>query len=250
MKKRLIAIASELKAHAPFTAFGALTGIACMLLLRNTDRTTAYRLFQLFHPGHVLLSALATASLFKLRQGTKHFLTVAIVGYFGSIGVATMSDCVLPFFGESILGVAVPVHGGMHEGETAHDPDSETTPKHSEQASDEAHHDDHHGLHLGFIEEWYIVNPAALLGVLIAYFLPHTKFSHAGHVLVSTWASSFHMLMNTESAITPVILVGMFIVLFVAVLLPCCISDIAFPWFFIKSSDDLPAHCGCGHSHK
>lgn len=240
--KRLRAIAGELRTHAPFTAFGALTGIACMLLFRGIQHETAERLFQIFHPGHVLLSALATASLFRLRQGTKHFLIIFLVGYFGSIGIATLSDCILPFFGESILGVSVPAHGhDHHEGE------------HSEGegvVKEEAHGGDAISrLHLGFIEEWYIVNPAALLGVLIAYFLPHTKFSHAGHVLISTWASSFHMLMNTESAMNPAKFAGAFVVLFVAVWLPCCISDIVFPWFFIKTPDGMINHHGCGHSH-
>ena len=51
------------------------------------------------------------------------------------------------------------------------------------------------GIHTGFIEKWWLVNPLAILGVTIAYFRPTTKFPHAGHVLLSTWASLFHILM-------------------------------------------------------
>ena len=98
---------------------------------------------------------------------------------------------------------------------------------------------------MGFIEDWYIVNPAAFLGIAIAYFWPRTRFPHAGHVLISTWASSFHILMNTHRELTGVILLGAFVVLFVAVWLPCCVSDIIFPLLFVKSAP-LCTH----HPHK
>jgi hypothetical protein len=156
------------------------------------------------------------------------------VGYFGSIGVATLSDCILPFFGESIMGVAIPVHADLH--------------KHTEQARHEEGSESEisektpnirERLHLGFIEDWYLVNPAALLGILIAYFRPRTKFPHAGHILISTWASSFHVLMNIHRELTIVMLLGIFVVLFIAVWLPCCFSDIVFPLLFVGSDSDL-----------
>jgi hypothetical protein len=42
------------------------------------------------------------------------------------------------------------------------------------------------GVHIGFIEKWWLVNPLAITGVVIAYFLPKTKLPHAGHILLST----------------------------------------------------------------
>ncbi|MBC8471810.1 MAG: hypothetical protein H8D56_20305, partial [Planctomycetes bacterium] len=81
--------------------------------------------------------------------------------------------------------------------------------------------------------------PAAIAGVLIALFKPRTKVTHAGHVLLSTWASSFHMLMAMGDNISVLKMVGSFGFLFLAVLLPCCFSDIVFPLLFVKSSDDL-----------
>jgi hypothetical protein len=159
---------------------------------------------------------------------------ILIIGYTGAIGVATLSDCVLPFFGESILGVAIPVHADLHEHDehVGHEHDSES------ELSHEAH-GIRARLHLGFLEDWYLVNPAALLGILIAYFRPWTRFPHAGHVLISTWASSFHVLMNTHRELTAVMFVGVFLVLFIAVWLPCCISDIVFPLLFVNSECDV-----------
>lgn len=237
MGKRFTTILTELEAHAPFTLFGAFTGILLMLVFRNAEHGTSQRLFSIFHPAHVVLSAMVTASLFKLHERGKKFVAVLVVGYVGSIGIATVSDCIIPFLGESILGVAVPSHADVH-----HHPDPAGGDEHDDsEADDHAEHGQHkHRIHLGFIEDWYIVNPAAIIGVLIAYFWPRTKFPHAGHVLLSTWASSFHVLMNTYRDMTIIMLVGIFLVLFVAVWLPCCISDIVFPLLFVKSSEGLP----------
>lgn len=234
MRRRLKLISAELKNHAPFTLFGAATGLLCMLLFSHAGPGTNLRLFQIFHPGHVILSALVTASMYELYEGKVGFVKILLVGYFGSIGIATLSDCVLPFFGESLMGVAIPIHANLHQhDEQAHHEEgleSETSEKMPSAWK---------RLHIGFIEEWYLVNPAALLGVLIAYFWPRTRFPHAGHVLVSTWASSFHVLMNTHRELTIFILFGFFVVLFIAVWLPCCISDIVFPLLFIGKDKDL-----------
>ena len=236
-KGRMGLVLQELGHHAPFTLLGAVTGIVCMLLFRHATPQTAHGLFLVFHPAHVLLSAIVTASLFKLRQGTRNFFLVLLVGYLGSIGTATLSDCVLPYFGEEILGVSVPTESKVHgmEGAEAHE------------TSHEGHGPD---IHLGFIEDWYVVNPAAILGIILAYFLPHTKLPHAFHILISTWASAAHILMNTHTAMSPMLLVGMFVVLFIAVWLPCCFSDIVFPMLFVKGGSAEHTCLSCGHDHE
>ena len=125
-------------------------------------------------------------------------LALVLVGYVGSIGIATLSDSLLPFAGEILLQLPNP------------------------------------GLHIGFIEKWWLVNPLAFLGIAIAYWRPTTKFPHAGHVLLSTWASAFHIIMalgDTVSWIT-LLIIGLF--LFLSVWLPCCLSDIIFPLLFVS----------------
>jgi hypothetical protein len=249
MRGKIATIGSELKHHAPFTLFGAATGIVCMLLFHNAGQTVNHRLFLVFHPTHVVLSAMVTASLFKRYETKTSLLKLLVIGYLGGVGVATVSDSVLPFFGESVLGVALPTHADLHHhhdhdnAASAHDHLADNQDDHSHDHGMTAHNDHPHEgcavrprLHLGFIEDWYVVNPAALLGIFIAYFWPRTTFPHAGHVLISTWASSFHVLMNTHAELTAAMLVGVFVVLFVAVWLPCCVSDIVFPLLFIKSA--------------
>lgn len=257
-KGRFQNILAELRAHTPFTIIGALTGIAFMLLFRDVEPAEARLLFQIFHPLHVLLSAIVTASLFQLHRKAKSFLLVLVIGYVGAIGVTTLSDSILPFFGESILGVTIPSHAMIHQ--HGHEASSAVMEKHvhgeEEHAEAAAEHEGHHAvhgeahpvtpeLHLGFIEDWWLVTPAAILGVILAYFWPYTKLPHAGHVLLSTWASSSHILMNTQAELGAALLAGILIVLFLAVWLPCCVSDIIFPLLFVK--EDGTAHLGKHH---
>ena len=201
--KKFKNIGVELKNHAPFTLFGALTGIVLMLLFRNLEHDTNQTMFYIFHPAHVVLSAMVTASIFQLHTKRRKFIVVLLIGFFGSLGIATVSDSLIPYIGEVLLGL-------------------------------------HAHSHIGFIEGWYIVNPAAVLGVLIAYFWPKTKFPHAGHVLLSTWASSFHILMALGSGISVLIWIVIFVFLFIAVWLPCCVSDIVFPLLFVKTEKQVP----------
>jgi hypothetical protein len=242
IKERMLHIGAELKGHAPFTILGALTGILFMLIFRNVGTDHAEVLFGIFHPAHVVLSAMVTASLFAIHREVKNFLLILVIGYVGSIGIATLSDSVVPYIGESLLGLHIPTHADLHDHDSAEIEASAENPELGE-----------HKIHLGFIEDWYIVNPAAVLGVLIAYFLPRTKFPHAAHVLISTWASSSHILMNAQGDITFAVTAAIFATLFVAVWLPCCISDIIFPLLFVKSDLKLTDVCICEvhvlHSH-
>lgn len=237
---KVMQIGRELRNHLPFTLIGAATGIVFMLAGHQWFKGQTETLFSIFHPLHVVLSAMVTASLFEMHRKITNFLIILIIGVVGSIGIATLSDCILPFFGETILGAAIPTHSEIHDHET------ETPPnEHEHEHLSESDHGDTEDIrprwHLGFIEEWYLVFPAAVLGVVFAYFRPRTHLPHASHVLLSTWASSAHMLMNTQADLTPLLLLGMFIVLFLAVWLPCCVSDIVFPMLFVRADG---AHIG------
>ncbi|HUS73579.1 MAG TPA: hypothetical protein VMY06_10985 [Sedimentisphaerales bacterium] len=234
VKERAKHILVELKGHAPFTLFGALLGIGFMLVFRKISGDSRHTLFAIFHPAHVVLSAIVAASMFRLHAAKKKFLLVLAVGYFASIGVATLSDIIIPHIGMELLGLNIPKHSQLHERE----------------ATETDEHDEH-GLHLGFIEEWYIVNPAALLGIFIAYFLPRTKFPHAGHILISTWASSSYLLMTMQSEMTIAAVAGILVTLFIATWLPCCVGDIVFPLLLVKSDIALAGCCPdhARHSH-
>jgi hypothetical protein len=197
-------IYSELKIHSPFTILGASTGIAIMIMCSviTIPPKLSYKVFYTLHPIHVLLSALVTASLYELHAKGKYtFWIVFIIGYVGSVGIATLSDSIIPYLGEVLLNLP------------------------------------NRGIHLGFIEEWWLVNPLALVGIAIAYYNPTTKFPHATHVLLSTWASLFHVIMALGDTLHLVTYVVIFFFLFISVWIPCCISDIVFPLLFVKETD-------------
>ena len=127
-------ILKELKNHAPFTVIGALSGIVLILVLGQISHQTSYTIFYILHPLHVVLSALVTSSMYELHRCSVNrkkcnLWILLLIGYTGSIGIATLSDSVIPYLGEVLLGL----------------PDRK--------------------IHLGFIEKWWLVNPLALLGI-------------------------------------------------------------------------------------
>ena len=196
-------IGRELRNHSPFTLIGAATGIIFMLAGHTWFKGQAQTLFSIFHPLHVVLSAMVTASLFEIYRKVKNFFVILVVGIVGSVGIATLSDSIMPFFGEAILGAAIPAHASMHhhENEGGIEDDHEHKHEHTAEYANNQNHEHtdatHPRLHIGFIEEWHLVFPAAIIGVVFAYLRPKTHLPHASHVLLSTWASSAHMLMNT-----------------------------------------------------
>lgn len=196
-------ILAELKRHSPFTVIGASSGVLAALVFQGLRQPVLYKIFYTLHPIHVVLSALVTASMYKTHtKSGKKLFTLLLIGYFGSVGIATLSDSVIPFIAEMLLGM----------------PERE--------------------IHIGFIEKWWLINPLAIMGVAIAYIFPQTKFPHAGHVLLSTWTSTFHILMSKGHLNFATYLV-VFCFLFIAVWLPCCVSDIVFPLMFIKNKNSI-----------
>lgn len=202
----------ELKNHAPFTFFGVVTGIVLMFFCQKLPYDYSYKIFYTLHPIHVFLSALVTAAMYELHEcprlnancakGKCNLWKLLFIGYAGSVGIATISDSIIPYFFEAMLDMP------------------------------------NKGIHLGFIEKCWLVNPLAVAGIILAHYWRHTKFPHVGHVLLSTWASLFHVIMAASGPLTWVSYLTIAFCLFIAVWLPCCISDIVFPLLFVKEIKD------------
>lgn len=197
-------IAHELKEHVPFTALGALTGIIVMVIivLGNVPSHISQTVFYTLHPLHVLLSALVTTAMYVRYRKAKFWVAI-LIGWTGSIGIATISDAIIPYLGGRLL------HAQME-------------------------------FHLPFIEEWWI-NLLALAGIAIGYLKQTTKIPHFGHVLLSTWASLFYLIafgiVDNWIPLLPLI----FLFLFLAVWLPCCLSDVIYPLLFLGKETELPS---------
>lgn len=195
-------ITAELRRHIPFTIIGAATGIVLVVIFVATDSlqsvaSVSPTVFYTLHPIHVLLSAAATTAMYRKHSG-RGLLQAAVIGYVGSVGIATLSDSVLPYLGETLLSLP------------------------------------HAEAHIGFIERWWLVNPAAFIGIAAGMWKPFTKVPHAGHVLISTWASLFHVIMALGATVAWPLFVAIFVFLFIAVWLPVCLSDIVFPLVFAR----------------
>ena len=195
-------ILKELKSHSPFTGVGTITGIVLMavVVVLNVPKEISHGAFWTLHPLHVLISAWVTAGLYYINTNRASLLKTIIVGYLGAVGIGTLSDCIIPYLGELLLSMP------------------------------HAHH------HIGFIEMWWLINPMAIAGAIIGIKLPFTKYPHSGHVLLSTWASLFHITMAMGSTFDAIELVLISAFLFLAVWLPCCVSDIVFPLLFVQSA--------------
>jgi hypothetical protein len=197
-------IVTELRHHITFTVLGAVIGIVAVIIilavgaLPSVSRVSE-TVFYVLHPLHVVLSAGVTTAMYRKYTRGRLFPAI-LVGYFGSISVATLSDSLVPFLGETLLNLP------------------------------------HAEAHIGFIEAWQIVNPAAFLGIAIGLWRPSTRFSHTGHVLLSTWASLFHTIMAFGETVVWIQFLPIFVFLFLAVWLPCCLSDIVFPLLFTKGN--------------
>jgi len=211
-------ILHELREHAPFTVLGTVVGaiLTVVFVYAGVPRGVSERLFEAAHPLHVLFSAIVTTAMYRLHY-PRRIVAMVLIGFVGSVGIGTLSDCLMPYAGELLIGLHDPhVHGEAH---------------------------------IGFIDLWYLVNPLAIAGIAIAYFRPRTRLPHAAHVLLSTAASLFHMLMALKTGhdhdIVTLVMLPVF--LFLAVWVPCCTSDIVFPLLFCRDRRDGKA-CDL-HSH-
>jgi len=195
-------IAIELKNHAPFTILGAISGILIMviIILAKTPTEISYFAFYTLHPLHIVLSAIVTTAMYR-KYGHRQIWKIILVGYTGSIGIATLSDALMPYLGGILLGVKMELEIPFIE--TAVMP-------------------------VIGIAKWQLINATALLGIIIGYLRPTTKIPHLGHVLLSTWASLFYFTaFGTPWLISMLPLI--FVFLFLSVWVPCCTSDIVFP---------------------
>ncbi len=189
-------ILEQLKNHAPYTALGAVTGIIVMVIVvvGKIPVGVSQTIFYSLHPIHILLSALTTTSIY-MKYGSRKIWMVVLVGWTGSLGIATISDVIIAYFGAVLLQVPIEFH-------------------------------------VPFIENWWL-NLLAIVGIMIGYKKQTTKIPHFGHVLLSTWASLFYFAAFGMANWIP-LLPFIFLFLFIAVWIPCCTSDIIYPLLFAR----------------
>ncbi len=195
----------ELKHHLPFTLKATILGIALVLIL-NFALNLNYNK-EAFEIFHPLhVIASGAASAGVFYRYKKNLPLTILIGILSAIIVGTISDIIFPYLGAELLLL---------------------NPE----------------FHLPIIEEPIKILMAALIGSGLGISLKQTRYSHSVHVLLSVFASLFYLLAFASPGIIPLII--SIIVIVLAVVIPCCISDILFPFFFLKK--DIQS-CSC-NSH-
>ncbi len=218
---RASALLFELREHIPFSvaavAMGLIAaGTICVFsmagehgleVVAGTEHPEpdgahqpAQLFFHLFHPAHMLFSAMATAAMFCRYE--RKIAKAVVIGLIGAIGVCGVSDIVMPHVSLLILGVRAHWHICVYE---------------------------HPGLVIPFAVVGVMVGVAASSSVINS-----TIVSHSLHVLASTMASIFYMVgpLGLIAWIDDLGQIFLFVVL--AVMVPCCVSDIVFPLLMSK----------------
>lgn len=211
----------ELREHVPFSVVAVTIGLIvaggiCILGFgesaagealaagahdQNGAANPADLFFHLFHPAHMLFSATATTAMF--RRYDRKAVKAIVVGLIGAVGVCGVSDIVMPHISLVILGKQTPWHICVYE---------------------------HPDLVLPFAVVGVLVGVAAAGGVIRS-----TLISHSLHVLASTMASIFYMVGPLGLIAWIDDLGKVFVFVVVAVIVPCCVSDIVFPLLMSES---------------
>lgn len=215
-ESKLRYILIELGYHLPYSIFGITIGLIAMgvlsffAILMGSEGllpAASIELFHVFHPAHVLISAVATTAMFWKHE--KRIFKAACVGFIGSVALCAISDIFLPFVG------GLSLSSGMH-------------------------------MHICIIENPSSVFPFAIVGVAAGLlvtksFEKSTQYSHSAHVFLSSAASILYLLgFGLTGWIQSI--GAVFLIIIIAVMLPCCASDIVFPLACV--------HRDCDHSEK
>ena len=220
MQQRWRFIVGEFAHHLPYTIVGSLIAMAGVWwfgtqhlgtgeadLLRQQARAS----FHLFHPLHICLSAIATTSLFWRHE--RHVVRAIFVGTWGTIIPCGLSDYIFPYLGGRLLG-------------------------------------QHMQLHMCIVDHPQLFFPFLALGIVGGFWAEERLtgshlFSHGAHVFISSAASLLYLIsfgftvwMTDVRFVFPA-----FLIIVLAVWIPCCIRDIVIPASSIElSAEHRHAH--------
>jgi len=210
MVNKFMHVVDELREHLPYSIFSVAIGMMFLGILTFISgifgtgdiSDPSKELFHIFHPVHLLFSATATTAMFWRHD--KGFVKAIVIGFIGSIGICGISDIFIPYLSGILLGVKMK-------------------------------------LHICIIEHPSLILPFLITGIFAGFIVPDTThkstiFSHTAHVLVSSMASILYLI---GFGLTEwVHVAGMvFVYMLLAVILPCCTSDIIFPLIFAEHKE-------------
>lgn len=204
-------IMDEIICHFPYAVFS----VAFSLIVLNFMDFVAvgkdssnlepiwFGLFHSFHFMHITFAAVGT--LLSFSKLSKNLFRGLVLSAVTATGFCMLSDIVFPYLGGRLLGVPMTFH-------------------------------------ICFFHEFANIIPFLIVGLLTGMALSKHDhgskgtfglWSHFAHIFVSSLASSFYMVSNGFNDWSNQI--GyVFLVLIVAVVIPCTLSDVAAPMFLAK----------------
>lgn len=195
----------ELRLHLPLTIFSIAMGLIFLallsVLLQGRDfPQSAQKLYHVFHPLHLLFSTTTTTAMFWRYE--RRLLKAIIIGFLGAECICGISDILIPFIAGTLLKVKMEFHVCLIT-------------------------------HPGFILPFLFFG--IFTGLLVPTVVQSTMFSHAVHVVISSMASIFYLV---SYGLTEWISVAgaIFIYMILAVVIPCCTSDIVFPLLLVREN--------------
>ncbi len=155
--------------------------------------------FEVVHPLHLFASAIVSAGIFYKHKN--NFVKAFLIGVAGSVLIGSLSDVFFPYLGGSLMNLEILFH-------------------------------------LPLIENPFMILGVSIVGSLVGIKTKTTELPHFIHVFLSIFASLFYLI-AFSSSISIVLLLISFFVVFISVLLPCCVSDIIFPLLFLKKTENI-----------
>ena len=170
--------------------------------------SASHMIFHIFHPVHLLLSAMATTAMFF--RFDRRLWKAILTGFVGSLGVCGLSDVFMPYLSGSLLEV------------------------------------EEMQFHWCLIEHPQMVLPFVALGIISGLLAAgviqrSTIISHSAHVFVSSTASLFYLIsFGVPNWYGEDRLPAVFVIVILCVTIPCCLSDIVFPLLVVGEDGELP----------
>lgn len=206
-------ILSELICHLPYAIFSVALCLAVLsftsyISIGNSDFDALSKgtdlLFHNFHFMHIAFAATGTIIMFyRFSTG---IVKALLVGIIAPVFFCMLSDIVFPYISGRLLGVDM-------------------------------------SLHICFVSEFKNVVPFLFIGLLNGFVLSRhhhsvqpvfSIFSHFFHILVSSLASTFYLV--SHGFVDWYAHIGMvFLLLIIAVVVPCSLSDVVVPMLFAKA---------------
>jgi len=188
-------IVEELKEHWPLALVASLIAATLVILISAFGKVEIVEnMFEIFHPAHVLVSAAATSAIYYKYR--KSIVGAILIGVIGAILIGSLSDVLLPW-----------ISGNLFSLQTS--------------------------FHLPILEEPLQILAIGIIGAFAGIYLGFFRFSHSLHVFLSVFASLFYLLAFSITFNTWTIF-AISLIVFLVVYIPCCISDIIFPLWFVR----------------